>query len=435
MNYQQRRANLLSALPENSLALVWSGHVQHRNADTEHLFRPDSNFWYLTGFEEPDALLVLTNRQGVPVATLFCQVKDPALETWTGRRLGVEAAPATLGMDQAFAFAEVADRLPALMAGCQHVWLPFSIDAHRFQAARNAWQAAAQLVRRAGPPPPLAFCDLERPMAGLRLVKSSDELDAMRRAACITAEAHVEAMRAVVPGGHEYQLYGRLLSVFMAHGSPREAYPAIVAAGANACVLHYTANNAPIHDGDLVLIDAGCEIQGYAADITRTFPANGRFEGAARALYEVVLRAQEAAIDLVRPGNRYTDPHDIAVEILCQGLCDLGILGMPLEQAMQTGAWKKYYMHHTGHWLGMDVHDVGHYRDEEGSPVLFRPGMVLTIEPGLYINPDDTQAPAAFRGIGIRIEDDVVVTDGDPEVLTAGVPKDMAAIEALMAET
>ena len=458
--YASRRARVAAQLGEGAIAIVPTAPAQPRNRDSDFPYRHDSYFHYLTGFAEPNAWLVLT---GDGRSRLFCQPKDLEREIWDGIRLGPDAAPAALGVDEAYPVGELDARLPALLENRSALWWPFAI--HAGLAARvDGWLQQVRARVRYGALAPQAQRDLCTVLDELRLVKDAHELATMRRAGSISGRAHVRAMQrsaAMLRAGQdvrEYHLEAELLHEFRQHGSQYPAYPSIVAAGANACVLHYRAGDAPIRDGELVLIDAGCELDGYASDITRTFPANGRFSGPQRALYELVLASQRAAVAATRPGARFTDPHEAAVRVLTEGMLDLGLIDKgqhgTLEDAIQNRAYFAHYMHRTGHWLGMDVHDCGSYvepaevgqtsqrRDPlSGEPIvdrpsrILRPGMVLTIEPGLYVRPSE-KVPSAFWNIGIRIEDNAVVTD-DPrfdgcELITREVPVEPDAIEALM---
>lgn len=454
--YAARRVRLAAQLGPDAIAIVPTAPVQQRNRDSDFPYRADSYFHYLTGFAEPNAWLVLT---GDGRSTLFCQPKDVEREIWDGIRLGPEAAPAALGVDEAFSVDELATRLPKLLENKAVVWYPFATHPG-LETRIDGWLNKVRARVRYGALAPDSQRDLCALLDEMRLVKDAHELDVMRRASQISARAHVRAMQrsaAMLRAGQdvrEYHLDAELLHEFREHGSQFPAYTSIVAAGANACVLHYRADVAPIRDGELVLIDAGCELDGYASDITRTFPANGRFTGPQRQLYELVLASQDAAVAATRAGARFNDPHDATVRVLTQGLLDLGLIDKAkhptLQDAIAARAYFPYYMHRTSHWLGMDVHDCGSYVEpsevgqisERKDPLsgelikdrpsrILRPGMVLTIEPGLYVRPAEN-VPEAFWNIGIRIEDDAVVTDTGCELITRGVPVDPDEIEALM---
>ena len=454
--YSSRRARVAAQLGEGGIAIVPTAPERARNRDSDYLYRHDSYFYYLTGFSEPNAWLVLTADGR---SLLFCQPKDLEREIWDGIRLGPEAAPAALGVDEAFSVEELHQRLPQLLENRTTVWWPFATHTG-LEGRIDGWLTSVRARVRYGALAPEGQRDLCAILDEMRLVKDAHELDIMRRAARISAGAHVRAMQrsaAMLRAGQdvrEYHLDAELLHEFRQHGSQYPAYGSIVAAGANACVLHYRASDAPIRDGELVLIDAGCELDGYASDITRTFPANGRFTGPQRTLYELVLASQQAAIEATRPGARFTDPHEATVKVLTQGMLDLGLLDKhqhgTLEDAIANRHYFAHYMHRTGHWLGMDVHDVGSYVEpseigqvsERTDPLsgelikdrpsrILRPGMVLTIEPGLYVRPSD-KIPKEFWNIGIRIEDDAVVTETGCELITRDVPVAPDAIEALM---
>ncbi|MCE8017234.1 Xaa-Pro aminopeptidase [Halomonas sp. MCCC 1A17488] len=428
--YRARRAALMQRLPADSAVLLLGATLTTRSRDSDYPFRQNSDFHYLTGFPEPDALLLLLPGRGEGESVLFCQDRDPALEAWTGRRLGAEGAVREHGVDQAFENVERDERLETLLDGRPALYLLLE-DGEAMALADDVRGRLAARARR-GARPPQSYVDLAPLLHEQRLIKSENELALMRHAAQISALAHRRAMRAARPGLAEYHLQAELEHEFRWHGGSGPAYASIVGGGANACVLHYVENNAPLHDGALVLIDAGAEFDLYAGDITRTFPVGGRFDEAQRALYEMVLAAQERAVAAVRPGATLTAIHDGVVRDLTAGLIRLGLLAGDVEARIEDESYKRFYLHSTSHWLGLDVHDVGEYR-LEGQPRPLAPGMVLTVEPGLYI-PADEDIPRQFRGIGIRIEDDVAVTAEGHEVLTAEVPKQVAEIEALMAK-
>lgn len=423
---RRRRQRLLEDIGEG-IALLFAAPERPRNRDILYPYRFDSDFWYLTGFPEPEAVLVLIGGNA-PRTLLFCRDKDEEREAWEGFRYGPAAAREIFGFDETRPFAEFADALPDLLAGHETLWYAVGQDAGQDRQiidALNRVRAQSRAGRRA----PAVLRDIREPLQRMRLIKDAFEIDIMRRAADISSDAHLRAMRACRPGHREYVLEAELSHEFRIRGAGGHAYPPIVAGGANACVLHYTDNNAPLADGTLVLIDAGCELDGYAADITRTFPVNGRFTGAQRAAYEIVLAMQIAAFEAIRPGASFSAYHDAAVRVLVRGLVDLGVLSGDIDGLIEREAYKPFYMHRTGHWLGLDVHDVGDYKTGEDWTRL-RPGMALTVEPGLYLRAD-AGAPEPLQGIGIRIEDDVFVTDTGCEVYTRA-PKTIAEIEALM---
>ncbi|KUJ73107.1 Xaa-Pro aminopeptidase [Thiomicrospira sp. WB1] len=422
-------------MPENGMVVVTSGAEVIRNRDVEYHFRPQSDFFYLTGFEEPEACLVMTKRcdeagQTKTMTGLFLRSKDPEKETWEGKRLGVDMAPNRLKIDQAWSNDQFESVMPTHMAGMETLWFSFDQLGHwlpRLQPMIESLKAQG----RKGVTAPSRLEDLDHLLHEHRLIKSEAELAKLRKAAQVSVQGHLAAMQSVVAQRFEYQLQADLEATFKRHGAKREAFATIVAAGENACVLHYTENRAPIGANDLVLVDAGAEFEGYAGDITTTFPASGRFNQAQAQLYNWVLKAQRAAVDVIAPGVSYFQVHETARRVLVEGLVDCGILHGEVDALIEAEAYKPYFMHGTGHWLGMDVHDVGAYK-QDGQWRLLEPGMVMTVEPGLYISSEDEKAPSDFRGLGIRIEDDVAVTDTGHEVLTLGLPRTVAEIEQWM---
>ena len=427
--YQDRRAKLIAAMPDDSVLVVSAGGLKTRNADAEYPFRPSSNFYYLTGFNEPDSLLVLSKRSDVQIV-LFCPPRDPDMEIWTGYRAGPEGCVERFGADQAHNLDEIDSRLPKMIDGARQLLHPIARD-EALSLRVKGWLDGLGRAVRSGAVLPETIADSDRLIHQLRLFKSQKEIELMQRAADISAAAHCAAMRASHAGCFEYQLESVITSYCGSQGARFQAYTPIVAGGANACILHYIDNDKPINDGDLVLIDAGCELDNYASDITRTFPVNGRFSAEQSALYALVLKANEACIDAVRPGARWDEIHDLSVNILTEGLVELGLLSGDVKALIESAAYRRFYMHRVGHWLGMDVHDVGDYR-VNGEWRTLEPGLVMTIEPGIYVAPDDHSVESRWRGIGIRIEDDVLVTETGAHVLTQGVPKGIAEIEALM---
>ncbi|WP_370294007.1 Xaa-Pro aminopeptidase [Thalassolituus sp.] len=428
--YAKRRRSLMDLMSPNSIAIIPSAPVTVRNRDVEHPFRQDSDFYYLSGFAEEHSVVVLIPGRDHGEYVLFCQEKIKEQEIWTGRRVGPEAAPEVLGCDDAFPISDIDDILPGLIEGKDRIYASLGVSPE-FDRQLMQWVNHIKTQVRNGATPPHEFSALDHLLHELRLIKSPAEIEVMQAAADISAEAHTRAMQVVRPGMKEYQLEAELMHIFMAAGSRWPAYPSIVGAGDNACILHYTRNDDTISDGDLILIDAGCELDYYASDITRTFPANGIFSDAQRKMYQLVLDAQYAAIEAVKPGNHWNQPHEAAVRVLTEGLVKYGLLQGDVDELIEALAYRQFYMHKTGHWLGMDVHDVGEYRID-GQWRVLEPGMVMTVEPGLYIAPDDESVEPQWRGIGIRIEDDVVVTEGGCHVLTSAVVKDVADIEALM---
>lgn len=431
--YGRRRRRLMDGLHEDAVALVPGAQIRLRNGDTAYPFRQDSNFFYLTGFDEPQTLLVLLPGRSQGESILFCREREPRAERYDGERLGPERAAAALELDDAFPWEDMDEILPGLIEGRRRIYFPLGSDAD-FDRRVLGWVHSLRSRVGSDALPQCEFVDIGHLLHDLRLVKSPAELRLMRQAASISAAAHCQAMQVCRPGLTEADLEAELLYSFRRGGAREAAYECIVAAGENACTLHYVRNSDALRTGELVLIDAGCEYLGYAADITRTFPASGKFTDVQRDLYELVLAAQHAAIDAARPGRHFNDPHEAAARILTAGLKDLKLLEGDLDELIETEAARRFCMHKTSHWLGLDVHDVGDYRVGEAWREL-EPGMVLTVEPGLYFPPELADVPDAFKGIGIRIEDDVAITRGEPEVLTGGVPKSVDAIEALMAET
>lgn len=424
--HAERRKRLLAQIGDG-VALLSTAPVAVRNADNHYPYRADSHFLYLTGFEEPEAVLLLDGRSGHSV--LFCRDRNPEMEIWDGFRYGPDGAKEMFGFDESYPLSEMAERVPDLLADRSQLWWPLGHD-EAFDRRVNRWLDAVRGRSRASARPPSHYGDLRALLDEMRMVKDEAEIALLRRAGEISAAGHVQAMRAARPGMREYQLEAELLHVFVGHGARQPAYESIVAAGANACTLHYVANNARINDGELLLIDAGCEYRGYAGDITRTFPANGRFSGPQRDVYEIVLAAQQAGIDAVKPGAVWHAPSDAALEVLAQGMVDLGLLAGSADGVIESGAYRQFYMHGIGHLIGLDVHDVGQ-RKHDGQWRRYQPGMCTTIEPGLYIRPAPG-VPEAFHGIGVRIEDNVLVTADGNEVYTAAAPKTVAGIEALM---
>lgn len=428
--FARRRKQLMAMAGENAILVLPAAPERIRSRDTHYPYRQDSDFWYLTGFPEPEAVLVLVPGRRHGETLLFCRERDPEREAWDGPRAGPEGAVEAYGVDDAYPIEDLDEILPGLLEGRTRVYYHFGRDTE-FDLKLIGWLNRVRAQVRLGAQPPHEFLELGHLLDEMRLFKSRDELKLMRHAAEISVRAHEAAMRAVRPGVHEYTLQAELERVFRA-ADAEPSYGSIVGAGANACVLHYRANNAPVRDNDLVLIDAGAEYRGYAADITRTFPANGRFTQEQRALHDLVHAAQAAALAQARPGVCYEAGHDAAVETLTEGLLQLGLLKGKAEKLIADGSYKRFYPHKSGHWLGLDVHDVGDYRFD-GESRLLEPGMVFTIEPGLYIPPGDTSVAEKWRGIGIRIEDDVAITKGGHEVLTGALARSADEIEALMA--
>lgn len=428
-DFAAHRKLVLDRLAEDEAVLLIGAPTRIRSNTSEYPYRPDSDVFWLTGWEDPEVAVFL--RPGEAPFTMFVQRKDREREIWDGFRPGPEGARADFGADVAYTWDELGQELPRLLQGVRALHYAFGRDADMDALVTGAITRAARAARRNGLTVPETFHHPAALLHELRLVKRPDEIAVMRRAAAISAAAHREAMAATRPGMREYEIEAVLLSAFRRHGSTGPGYIPIVAGGNNSCVLHYIRNRDLLRERELLLVDAGCEHWYYTADITRTWPVDGRFTGPQRAVYELVLRAQLASIDAARAGRPVTEVHDTSVRLLTEAMVELGLLEGDVDTLIREETYKRYYMHGTSHWLGLDVHDVGRYA-RDGAARTLEPGMVLTVEPGLYIAPDDEDAPEHLRGIGIRIEDDVLVTDGEPEVLTAEVPKTVEAIEALV---
>ena len=419
------RRNRLAALMGEGVAVIATAPEKLRNRDSHYPYRFDSYFYYLTGFIEPEAALVLVGGKSL----LFCRKRDAEREVWDGFRYGPEAARERFGFEEAHPIGELDELMPTLLENQPVLYYPVGAEAE-WDTRVMRWLNAVRARARTGVAAPERLHNVYALLDDMRLIKDAHELGVMRRAGRVAAAAHRRAMQAARPGRMEYEIEAELLHEFRRNGAQFPAYSPIVAAGAHACVLHYIANDARMSDGELLLIDAGCEVDGYASDITRTFPVNGRFSGPQRAVYDLVLAAQRAAIDKVRAGNGWNEPHDAAVRVLAQGMLDLKLLSGSLDEVLEKETYKRFYMHRTGHWLGLDVHDAGDYK-RAGKWRALEPGMTLTVEPGLYIRAAD-DVPQPLRNIGVRIEDDVLVTPAGAEVLTAEAPKGIDDIEALM---
>ncbi|WP_417535553.1 Xaa-Pro aminopeptidase [Methylophaga sp.] len=429
--FAKRRQHLMDIMGPDTIAVLPNAPVANRNRDVDYPYRSDSSFHYLTGFDEPESVLVLIPGREHGEYILFCRERDLDKEIWDGYRAGQEGAIAEFGADDSYPISDLDDILPGLLEGKEKVYYTMgnqpSFDQHMVSWLNHLRQAA-----RSGKHSPTEIIELEHCLNELRLFKSSQEIKAMKQAASVSAQAHIRAMQFTKPGKWEYEVEAEIIHEFMKNGCRSPAYPSIVGGGENGCILHYIENSAKLKSNELLLIDAGAEFECYAGDITRTFPVNGKFTTAQAAVYQIVLNAQKAAIAAVKPGNHWNQPHEAAVEVLTQGLVELGILNGNVDQLIEEGAYREFYMHRTGHWLGMDVHDVGDYK-VGGEWRLLEPGMVLTVEPGLYIR-DQEHVDKKWHFIGIRIEDDVLVTKDGYEVLTEAAPKEIDEIEALMAE-
>ena len=429
--FPKRRKRLMDMMGNENIAIIPTAPVYIRNRDVEFPFRPDSDFYYLTGYAEPEAVVVLIPDRHHGEFILFCRENDPVMETWNGRRAGLEGATEIYAADDAFPIDDLDEILPGLLEDRDRIFYTMG-DNSSFDQRVLKWVNEVRSRARTGVNAPDEFISLTHILHDMRLYKSRSEIAAMRKAAKISAAAHKRAMQVCQPGLMEYQIEAELVYEFTQRGARASAYPSIVGGGENSCILHYTENSAELQDGDVLLIDAGSEYDGYASDITRTFPINGKFTAAQREIYEVVLNAQLAAIEQVQPGNHWNDPHDAAVQVMTKGLVELGILTGKVKQLIKDQEYSKYFMHRTGHWIGMDVHDVGDYK-LDGEWRLLEPGMVMTIEPGLYFPTETKGLAKKWWNIGVRIEDDVVVTKDGHDVLSKGAPKTIDEIEALMA--
>ncbi|MGZ8229300.1 MAG: aminopeptidase P N-terminal domain-containing protein [Burkholderiales bacterium] len=425
--YARRRERVAREM-ERGIAVIPTAPERIRNRDAHYPFRYDSYFYYLTGFREPEAVLVLI-AGAEPRSILFCREKNEEREIWDGYRYGPEHAREAFAMDEAHAIARLDELMPDLLADQPAVFCRLGADPD-WDARVMRWLNDVRGRVRTGVAAPQAINDVNALLDAMRVVKDEAELEIMRRAARISSAAHRRAMQAARPGVGEFSIEAELLYEFRRHGAQAPAYTPIVAAGAHACVLHYVENDGVLRDGDLLLIDAGCELDGYASDITRTFPVSGRFSSPQRDIYDLVLAAQRAAIGEVKPGNRWNAPHDAAVKVLAQGFVDLGLLEGPLDRVLETESYKQFYMHRTGHWLGLDVHDAGDYK-RAGEWRELVPGMTLTVEPGCYVRPG-AGVPEHYANIGVRIEDDALVTPTGCEIITGDAPKTIEDIEAVM---
>jgi Xaa-Pro aminopeptidase len=429
--FKRRRRELMRMMGANSIAIVPTAPLLVRNRDVHYPYRPDSDFFYLTGFPEPEAVAVLIPGRKQAEYILFNRERDPKSEQWDGARAGQAGAVDSYGADDAFPIGDLDDILPRMMEQCERVFYAMGCDAELDKRLSN-WISRIRCESRSGKQGPVEIVALDHYLHEMRLFKSRSELKIMRQAARISAQAHKQVMQRCAPDLWEYQLEGEFLNSCIQQGARAQAYTPIVGGGANACVLHYIDNRDRLQGGDMLLIDAGCELDCYASDITRTYPVNGVFSEPQRQLYELVLAAQDAALAKVKPGNHWNDPHDAAVRTITRGLVKLGILKGSVPKLMREEKYKAFFPHRTGHWLGMDVHDVGDYK-VDGAWRLFEPGMVLTVEPGLYVPAGSKGVAKKWWNIGVRIEDDVLVTKQGHEILTKDVPKKVGEIEALMA--
>lgn len=431
-HFQARRQRFFDHMMDNSMALLSAAPVQFRNSDTEYPYRQESHFHYLTGFDESYAIGVIIKQHGKMRFVLFCQERDEAAEQWTGPRAGVKGAMEVYGADEAYPISEASTRFPEIFFGISTIY--YLISTHpAFDKKLFTWINALRSKTRSGMATPFRFIDLRVPLGEMRLIKTAEEIEAIKTACDISSKAHIQAMKRCRIGMHEYDLEGILLREFYRKGSRYPAYPSIVAGGNNACILHYTKNDAMLKENDLVLIDAGAEYDYYASDITRTFPVGGKFSAEQQAIYELVLASQMAALECIAPGVTWDKLQKQIIEVLVTGLVDLKILKGQVPTLIEEKAYQPFYMHNSGHWLGMDVHDVGDYKAGDHWKNLV-PGMVFTVEPGLYLSHSNARIPEKYRGIGIRIEDDVLVTEQGKQILTELAPKTVADIEKTMKE-
>ena len=442
--FARHRAELMQLMEPNSIAILPASQAKTRNSDVEYSFRQDSDFYYLSGFEETDSVFVLIPGREHGESILFCRERDEEFERWNGPLCGPDKARQLHGLEDAFPIADIDEILPGMIEGKDRLYYAMGVN-RDFDNRIIEWVNSISAHRKQGAQPPGEFIQLGQFLHELRLFKSKHEVAMLKHAANITTKAHIRAMERAVPGMYEYQLEAEMQFLFSSEGARSAAYPTIVGSGQNACILHYTANSDVLQDGDLVLIDAGCEYQCYASDVTRTFPVSGRFNAQQKAIYEIVQEAQKAAINMVRPGNSWNQPHEAAIRVVCEGLLELRLLTGEIEELIETEAFKPFYMHKTGHWMGLDVHDVGEYKVGDEWRI-FEEGMVLTVEPGIYIskglnlNSDEVpsqaaaKVPAEWRGLGIRIEDNLLVTRNGNEVLTSGIPKEIDEIEKLRSQ-
>lgn len=428
--YARRRKALMAQMVPNSIAILPAAAVAIRNRDVEHVYRQDSDFQYMSGFPEPEAVIALIPGREHGEYVLFCRERNAEREQWEGLRAGQEGAIRDYGADDAFPITDIDEILPGLIEGRERVYSAMGSNPE-FDRRLMDWINVIRSKARLGAQPPKEFVALDHVLHDMRLYKSAAEVKVMREAAAISVRAHKRAMQASRAGLREYSLEAELDYEFRKGGAKMPAYGSIVAAGRNTCILHYQANDAPLKDGDLVLIDAGCEIDCYASDITRTFPVSGRFSPEQKAIYELVLKAQQAAFEQIAPGKHWNHAHEATVQVITEGLVELGLLKGEVQALIDSEAHRAFYMHRAGHWLGMDVHDVGDYK-VGGEWRVLEPGMALTVEPGIYIASDNQNVAKKWRGIGVRIEDDVVVTRQGCEILSAGLPRTVAEIEALM---
>lgn len=426
-NFSERRLKLSDKVLEDSAIIVASALVKARISDTDYAYRQDSNFYYLSGYEEPDSLLLIRPNNDKEKFIIFCRDRDPLREQWDGFRTGQEGAVQQYGADNAYSINSLDQMMPDLLAGVKNIYFSMSAPCG-VDIKISHWMEDIRKNTRAGAEPPNNLLSLDSILHEMRLIKEDQEMILMKKAADITTEAHIRAMQAVTPGMYEYQLEAEYLYAFNKNGARSPAYNSIVGGGNNSCILHYVENNDELKDGDLVLVDAGCEYQYYASDVTRTFPVNGKFSPEQKEIYSIVLEAHRQSMEQAKPGNKWNLMHEKSVEVIVEGLLDLGLLKGTKEQVIEKGDYSKFYMHRIGHWLGMDVHDVGGYK-QDGDWRELEKGMVMTVEPGIYILDSLEDVDDKWKGIGVRIEDDIVITDSGFEVLTPNVPRTIEEVE------
>ena len=426
-NFSERRLQLSNKVLDDSAIIVASALVKSRISDTDYAYRQDSNFYYLSGYEEPDSLILIRPNHDKEKFIIFCRDRDPLREQWDGFRTGQDGAIQEYQADNAYSINSIDQMMPELLAGVKNIYFSMSAPCG-VDLKISQWVEDIRKNTRAGAEPPHNLLSLDSILHEMRLIKEDHEMDLMKQAADITTEAHIRAMQAVTPGMYEYQLEAEYLYAFNRNGARSPAYNSIVGGGNNSCILHYVENNAELKDGDLVLVDAGCEYKYYASDVTRTFPVNGKFSPEQKEIYSIVLEAHKQSMEQAKPGNKWNLMHEKSVEVIVEGLLDLGLLKGTKDQVIENGDYSKFYMHRIGHWLGMDVHDVGGYK-QDGDWRDLEKGMVMTIEPGIYILDSLEDVDDKWKGIGVRIEDDIVVTESGFEVLTPNVPRTIEEVE------
>tara|TARA_B110000467_G_C18337980_1_gene500083 strand:- start:2852 stop:4156 length:1305 start_codon:yes stop_codon:yes gene_type:complete len=427
LNFSERRDLLADKVLEDSAIIVSAASVKSRISDTEYSYRQDSNFYYLSGYEEPESLILIRPNQDKERFIIFCRDRDPLREQWDGFRTGQEGVIQDYGADAAYSINSIDEIMPKLLEGAKNIYFSMSAPCG-VDAKISSWVEDIRKNTRSGAEPPQNLLSLDSILHEMRLIKESDEMDLMKQAANITTEAHIRAMQSVRPGMYEYQLEAEYLYAFNKNGARSPAYNSIVGGGNNSCILHYVENNAELKDGDLVLVDAGCEYQYYASDVTRTFPVNGKFSPEQREIYSIVLEAHKQSMEQAKPGNKWNLMHEKSVEVIVEGLLSIGLLQGSRDEIIDKGEYSKFYMHRIGHWLGMDVHDVGSYK-QDGDWRPLEEGMVMTVEPGIYILDSMEGVDDKWKGIGVRIEDDIAITESGFEILTPDVPRTIEEVE------